>query len=288
MGVCQMKKRRGIILWLVLISVLFVIPAFAADDAGSAGEEILQEGSEMLQEGSEMIEDVVSGQQAMMEKANALLATKELDKITQAISIYEEILKNDPDDFEATWHLAKAYRDYGYHGWQKRVSGWEDNCAKYGKLGMKSAQKAISLEPEKVQGYYFYALSVGVYSDGVGIFTALREGLKDKTQENLETAYKIDKGFDKGGPILGLGRFWQKVPWPYHDEDKAMKYYRELMKSEYFGGHVEHYIYPAEILMDQWGSEPKKEARSLLKKAINSPIGSDYWKSYARQLLADL
>ena len=72
------------------------------------------------------------------------------------------------------------------------------------------------------------------------------------------------------------------------DEDKAMKYYRELMNSEYFGGHVEHYIYPAEILMDQWGSGPKKEARSLLKKAINSPIGSDYWKNYARQLLEDL
>lgn len=276
-------KKWGMILWVFLISVFLTFPAFAAEDAGSPAEKKLPEAS-----ASEKTEEAATGQQERMEKANALVATKELDNLKQAISIYEKILENDPDNFEATWRCAKAYRDYGYHAWQKKVSGWKDVCAKYGKTGMKYAQEAIELNPERAEGYYFYGLSVGVYSDGVGIFTALKEGLKDKTRKNLEKAYKIDKTLDKGGPILALGRFWQKVPWPYHDEDKAIKYYRELQDKEYFGGHVEHYIYPAEILMDKWGRSPKKEARSLLKKAIDCPHATPYWRKHARELLEEL
>jgi len=272
-----MKRRWETILWMAFISVLFIVPAYAADETGSAG----------LEGPSQAMEEAASGQAAMIEKANALLATKELDKLTQAISIYKEILKNDPDNFEATWRCAKAYREYGYKAKQKKIDGWEDICAEYGKTGMKYAQKASKLKPDEPHGYFFYGLNVGVYSDGVGIFTALREGLKDKTQKNLEKAYEIDKTFDRGGPMLSLGRFWQKVPWPYHDEDKAMEYYRELQNSEYFGKHVESYIYLAELLMDKWGKEPKQEARSLLNKAIESTDNS-YWKEQARQMLDEL
>lgn len=285
-------KKHGMMLGVFLISAFLTFPVYAAEDTGASSEKILPEksASEKAPEASasEKMEETATGKPSMMEKADALVETKELDKIKQAISIYEEILKNNPDSYEATSRCAKAYRDYGYQAMQKQVSGYEDICAEYGKTGMNLAQKAIKLNPQRSEGYYYYGLSVGVYSDGVGIFTALKEGLKDKTQNNLEKAYAIDKSLDKGGPILGLGRFWQKVPWPYHDEDKAMEYYRELMDKEYFGGHVEHYIYPAEILMDKWGSKPKKEARALLKKAINCPHASPYWKNHARQLLEDL
>lgn len=272
-----MKRRWNRILGMVLISALFLVPPPAAEDAGGTEKE----------KPAEAMEEAASGQTAMMEKANAMLATKELDKLKQAISIYEEILEDDPDNFEATWRCAKAYREYGYKAKQKKVSGWEDICAEYGKTGMEYAQKATDLKPDKPHGYFFYGLNVGVYSDGVGIITALREGLKNKTQENLEKAYEIDKTFDNGGPILSLGRFWQKVPWPYNDEDKAMEYYRELQETEYFGEHVEGYIYLAELLMDKWGKKPKQEARSLLNEAIES-TDNPYWKEQAREMLGDL
>jgi hypothetical protein len=38
---------------------------------------------------------------------------------------------------------------------------------------MKYAQKAGELDPAKPEGYYYYGLNVGIYSDGVSIFTAL-------------------------------------------------------------------------------------------------------------------
>ena len=86
---------------------------------------------------------------------------------------------------------------------------------------MGFAEKAITLAPDKVEGYYYYGLSVGIYSDGVSILTALSEGLKNKTQQSFETAYKIDKTYNRGGPMLSLGRFWTVLPWPMNDEDKA-------------------------------------------------------------------
>ena len=220
-------------------------------------------------------------------RANELLETMEMEPIQQAIGIYESILEKEPDNFEALWHSAKACREYAIQAQHQEVEGWKDICAEYGKKGMQYAQKAIELKPEKVQGYYFYGLSVGVYSDGVGLITALKEGLKDKTQNNLEKAYEIDKTFNKGGPMLALGRFWQKVPWPYHDEDKALKYYRELQESPYFGEKTESYIWLAEILADKWGKEPKKEARQLLEKAV-AQAADPYWKEKAEKLLEDL
>ena len=53
---------------------------------------------------------------------------------------------------------------------------------------MHYAQKAIDLEPNKPEGYYYYGLSVGIYADGVSVLTALREGLKiDIGLETTET-----------------------------------------------------------------------------------------------------
>ena len=91
---------------------------------------------------------------------------------------------------------------------------------------------------------------MGIYADAVSILTALKEGLKDKTQDNLEKAYALDKTFEKGAPIYGLGRYWQLVPWPFMDKDKAMELYREFQKTEFYNdpANVEAQIYMAEIL----------------------------------------
>jgi hypothetical protein len=123
----------------------------------------------------------------------------------------------------------------------------------------------------------------------VGLITALKEGLKNKTQENLKKAYEIDKDFENGGPIVALGRFWQVVPWPYNDKDRALELYREFQKTEYFktAHGVAAHVYMAEILMDKWGSEPKEEARDLLKEAI-SLTDNPYWEKKARQMIDEL
>jgi hypothetical protein len=88
---------------------------------------------------------------------------------------------------------------------------------------------------------------------------------------------------------VAIGRFWQVVPWPYNDKDKAMEYYREFQKTEHFKTEtgVSARIYMAELLMDKRGKEPKEEAQKLLAEAI-SITDKPYWKKQATQMLDEL
>ena len=251
----------------------------------AAAEKTAESGSKSLSQDEKLDKKV----NALRSQTDALMKEGNLQDLKEVVELYEAELASHPDNFEANWKCAKACRLYGDLAKRMEKQGWEDICAEYGKKGMKYAKKAIDLEPDKPNGYYYYGLCVGTYSDGVGLITALREGLKDKTQNNLEKAYEIDKHFENGGPIVAIGRFWQVVPWPYNDADKAMEYYREFQETDHFetAEGVNARVYMAEILIDRWGSEPKEEARQLLNEVIEL-TDDPYWKERAEEMLTDL
>jgi tetratricopeptide (TPR) repeat protein len=117
-----------------------------------------------------------------------------------------------PSDYAANWMAAQACRKYGDEMVTQASSGWKDLAKAAAKDGMKYGEIATKLNPNGVEGWYWYGLNVGTYSDCVSIVTALTEGLKGKTQKSFETSYSINKSYDNGGPILSLGRFWQVLP----------------------------------------------------------------------------
>ncbi len=117
-----------------------------------------------------------------------------------------------PSDYAANWKAAKALRTWGVEAVKQEVQGWKEIAKSAGKDGMKFGDLATKSRANGIEGWYYYGLSVGVYSDGVSILTALAEGLKGKTQKCFETAYATDKSYDNGGPVLALGRFWQVLP----------------------------------------------------------------------------
>ena len=228
---------------------------------------------------------VVQAEPALTE-ADALYDAGGLENYLAAIPIYEKAVSEGGDNYEALWKCARAHRDYGNKIKQQGGADWEDLCAHHGKAGMGFAEKAIALAPDKVEGYYYYGLSVGIYSDGVSILTALSEGLKNKTQESFEAAYKIDKAYNKGGPMLSLGRFWTVLPWPMNDEDQALAYLREYQAAGFLDGSDEGKIYLSELLIDIGGKDNEAEARQLLQAAAQSPEA--YFSDWAKRLLKDL
>ena len=223
-------------------------------------------------------------------QAQALIDKGGVDNCKQALDMCLSLVQKEPGSFQANWMAAQACREYGLAVKKSEKKGWEGVCKEYGKKGMAFAEKAIAMDPAKAQGYYWYGMSVGIYSDGVSILTALKEGLKDKTQNNLETAYKIDKAYDKYGSVAALGRFWQVLPWPLNDTDKSIEYYREFQKTKSYDDPdtVEVKIYLAEILKES--GKTKEEAKDLLTQSvkITDASGDRYWNKRAKELLADL
>ena len=209
-----------------------------------------------------------------------------LENYKKSLDLYVKAVEQGPDDYEAAWKCARAHREYADKAKKKGVQGWEDICAQYGKAGMQYAQKAIELKPERPDGHYYYGLNVGIYSDGVSIFTALKEGLKDKTQKSFEKTYEINKMYKEGGPMLSLGRFWAVLPWPLRDREKSLAYYREYQQTQYFANNTEAQLFLAELLIQIGGDENKSEAGNHLGKALQSE--DPYFKDWAQQLQSKL
>lgn len=135
-----------------------------------------------------------------------------------------------PQDYALNWQAAEAARKYGDFLVTEEVSGWKETAREAAKEGMKYGEIAAKLNPTGIEGWYWYGLCVGTYSDCVSIVKALAEGLKGKTQLGFENAYKFDKMYDKGGPMLSLGRFWQVLPGiAGQDKKKAEQLFDEYI-----------------------------------------------------------
>ena len=221
-----------------------------------------------------------------MAEADTLFGQGGLANLKEAIALYRQAMAADPQNYEATWKCARALREYGDTAKQKEIEGWKDICTRYGKEGMQVAEKAIALAPDRPDGHYYYGLSVGIYSDGVSIFTALKEGLKDKTQKSFEKTYALNKMYNDGGPMISLGRFWAVVPWPYRDRKKSLAYFREYQQTKYFETNTEAQLYLAELLIQMGGKENKLEAEGYVEKAANTD--DPFFRSYAARLKSEL
>ncbi len=290
-----MKKLFGIMMmalfsWMICFAQVFAEnPAQEAPDVSAETvqpiPETSQDASAPAEEAAEKVKEVIKAPEPdILTKADALIDKGGVDNCKQALDMCLKEVEKNPNDYRANWMAAKACREFGNETKKTESPGWEAVCKEYGKKGMKYAEKAIQLAPKKVEGHYWYGASVGTYSDGVSVITALREGLKDKTQSSFETAYQLDKLYEKGGPIIALGRFWQVLPWPLHDKAKSMQYYREFQKTKYYKhpDTVEFNIYFAELLMESGKTE--QEAKALLEEVPK--ISDDkYWNKKAKELL---
>ena len=263
-----------------------------ADKTVEMADEATEEAVEMADDAAETVEEVVAAEPPPAPKDDLTIAAELLEKeglenYKKALELCEAAVKKDPDSFKANWMAAKACRLYGMEAQEQGLSGWKDICKRYGKKGMAYAEKAKELEPNKPHGHYWYGMNVGIYADSVSILTALKEGLKDKTQNSFETAYKIDKYYEDAGPIAALGRFWAVLPWPLNDKDKSMEYFREYQKTKFFGqeDNVQVNVYFAELLMDS--RKTKDEAIEMLKQ-VPRISSNKYWNDQAEQLLSEM
>jgi tetratricopeptide (TPR) repeat protein len=185
--------------------------------------------------------------------------------------------------------------DYGVLWRRSRLDFWlsddpaipDDEKSRLGKMGWEAGDRASSVNPKGVEGWFFAAGGMGNYSLGIGVLNALAQGIEGKFKERLSKAESIDPGFNAGGIANAWGRFYFKLPWPKYDARKSESFLRKAIKVN--PDNVRARVYLAELYLKE--SHPK-EARKLLEEAIAHEPGrydgpeERRYQTRARELLA--
>ncbi len=233
---------------------------------------------------------------ALLDQADALV-TENLPKFNsrEAADMYlksadlcVKAVAINPDSFEANWKAARGYRLYCQQVKWVLLDDWEAECADKGKRGMQYGSKAMELSPERVEGHFWYGCCVGAYSDGVSILTALKEGIKNKTQKGFEMSEKIDPTYWEHCPYLCLGEFWYLLPWPMQDKKAARKFLDKYLEKAPAGSgnYPEGQLFLGMLLAESKDKGDKARARELLNCAVAS--GVPFFKTKAEAALKKL
>ncbi len=186
-----------------------------------------------------------------------------------------------PGDFAVLWRLARL------NVWladDPKLAGEEKS--RIGKIAWELGDRASAANPARVEGWYWSAAGMGLYSLGIGVITALRQGIEPKFRERLGNAERIDAGYNDGAIQTAWGRVFYKLPWPKSDPRKSEESFLAALQRN--PGSVRAHVYFAELLAKE---DRGPEARAQLEAAIAKPPGQydppeeRRWQEEARRLL---
>lgn len=198
-------------------------------------------------------------------------------------------MEEKPTEYEILWRCSRAAHQYAETARNLVAEGWETTCKDWGKRGMEIAEKAQGIEPDRVEGYFWQGACIGVYSDGTGVMTAVKEGFYKKSKTAIQKAYELDKSYNDYDPVFASAMFHITLPFPWKDKKKALEYYREFEESTAWT--VRPYIrrlYGADLLMEVKPKGYKEEAKGLLEEALAAPHFQKYYKDWAEDLRSKL
>jgi len=169
-----------------------------------------------------------------------------------------------PKDFDALIRAAQAAAATAENDPQpaKRIEA--------AKRGILAAHQARELQPERVEGHYWYALNVGLLADADRAY-----GLNAVTEMEaaLKRAAELDERYDYAGPLRVLGILLLRTPAPPVSIGSPRKGLRLLQRAvELFPDYPENYLYLGEALRETGRTG---EAKSVWQKGRALPAPAD-------------
>jgi tetratricopeptide (TPR) repeat protein len=171
---------------------------------------------------------------------------------------------------------ALAPQDYGVLWRLSRLNFWladdltipEAEKSRLGKISWEQGDRAAAVNPAGVEGWFFAAGGMGNYALGIGVLTALTQGIEGKLKDHLSKAESINPTYLQGGIFNAWGRLYYELPWPKYDARKSEASLFKAIKIN--PDNVRARVYLAELYLKE--SHPK-EAKKLLQEAISHEPG---------------
>lgn len=220
--------------------------------------------------------------------------------LAQADAAY--VLRDEPGQLETSRQALEyaarlAPNDYGVLWRQARHEAWlsEDPAipdkqkSELGKKAWQLGERAIAAEPGRVEGWFYAVSGMGNYSLGIGILSALAQGIEGKFKDRLSSAERIDAGYLGGAIQVAWGRFWFKLPWPKHDAEKSLRSLRAALARN--PDNVRARVYLGDLHLDEGRTAAAKaEYQAALVKAPGQYDAPEErrWQGVARAALEKL
>jgi len=162
----------------------------------------------------------------LIAKADALYAEmQDMEAAEEALALYRDALISTDDKYEAYWKVARMLYYIG-----DRKENKKDRQNTFAQ-GVYHAEKAISLGPEKPDGYYWRAVNNGKYGETRGVLKSL--SLVKPIKSDINKVIELNRAYEDGGPDRVMGRVYFKLPgFAGGDKDKSLEH---LLKSREYG-----------------------------------------------------
>src|SRR5512138_2205102 len=184
-----------------------------------------------------------------------------IDRIRGQLAEAEKLA---PDDYGVLWRQARLYF------WLADDPNLpKKEKSRLGKTSWEYGDRATRADPARVEGWNYAAAGMGNYALGIGIFTALRQGIEGKFKERLAKATQIDPTFEHGAIQTAWGRFWYELPWPKYDAKKSRHALEDALKQN--ADNVRAHVYLADLFQKE---DRPEDARAQLQAAVAKPPGA--------------
>lgn len=199
----------------------------------------------------------------------------------QSLAVIESALAAGTNDYQWLWRAARVYYYVGDE------AGKNEKLA-YFQKGINVALRAVSVEPNAVEGHFWLAANYGGYSELTGMLKALQTVKKIRAE--METVLRLNDRYQDGGAYLALGEMDKELPRIVGGNlSRAITRLEQGLKIA--PHNLEIKLALAEAYLE---NGRKEDARRQLQEIIGRPVNTSHAKAErdvqekARQMLTKL
>jgi len=203
--------------------------------------------------------------------------------LRKSLELSRKLSRENPGSYEVWWRYARS----AFFVANRASSDREKSKAGY--EGYEAALKAQKIEPQRADAWYWGACSLGEYGRSCGILNAVTKGIATKIRDQLEKAVKYNRRLNHGGPLVALGRYWYRLPWPMKDIKKSIGYLAESVKVAPYN--LRNHAYLADAYFEDGKiSEAKKHYTECAggDQKVEQHLNAGKWKKYCARRLEEI
>ena len=203
--------------------------------------------------------------------------------LRKSLELSRKLSGENPGSYETWWRYARS----AFFVANRASSNREKSAAGY--EGYEAALKAQKIEPGRADAWYWGACSLGEYGRSCGILNAVTKGIATKIRDQLEKAVRYNRRLNHGGPLVALGRYWYRLPWPMKDIKKSIRYLRESVKVAPYN--LRNHAYLADAYVEDGKlSEAEKHYAECAggDQNVEQHINAGKWKKYCAHRLGEI